>query len=78
MFIFEKLIERSQHKRIANVACTGRHQILIHIVAIMLHKESQHHYHGAGISFPEGMNLPNRGKQAGKLMHKLLSADADP
>lgn len=45
---------------------------------MMLHKKSHHHYNRSGIALPEGMHLPDRREKAGKLVNKLLPADAVP
>ena len=45
---------------------------------MMLHKKSHHHYNRSGIALPERMRLPDRREKAGKLVNKLLPADAVP
>ena len=45
---------------------------------MMLHKKGHHHYNRSGIALPEGMHLPDRREKAGKLVNKLLPADAVP
>ena len=45
---------------------------------MMLHKKSHHHYNRSGITLPERMHLPDRREKAGKLVNKLLPADAVP
>lgn len=45
---------------------------------MMLRKKGHHHYNRSGIALPEGMHLPDRREKAGKLVNKLLPADAVP
>ena len=70
MLPFCVLFQAGHDKGVPDVSGTFRHQLLVHIVAMLFCKEGQHHNDCSGVSFTERMDLPKPWKALRKVVDK--------